>query len=86
MNDEQKASVQTTGLWFPPESRRRAGKLAGSRFTAYGSWLIVYCSLLVVHCSLLLLAAFSLGGSVKPNTEIIPCPATLSLFSPGAGR
>ena len=26
------------------------------------------------------------GGKVSPNTEIIPCPATLILSSAGAGR
>lgn len=29
---------------------------------------------------------FSFGGSVKPNTEIIPSPATLIFASPGVGR
>jgi hypothetical protein len=29
---------------------------------------------------------FSFGGSVNPNTEIIPCPATLTLASAGFGK
>lgn len=28
----------------------------------------------------------SFGGSVSPNTEIIPRPATFTLVSPGVGR
>ena len=33
-----------------------------------------------------MLPHFSFGGSVNPNTEIIPVPATLILVSPGVGR
>jgi hypothetical protein len=32
------------------------------------------------------LTYFSLGGSVNPNTEIIPCPATFTFASAGFGR
>lgn len=28
----------------------------------------------------------SFGGSVNPNTEIMPVPATFTLLSPGVGR
>src|ERR1700756_1106812 len=47
---------------------------------ANGRWLTAHCSLLTIR------SYFSFGGSVNPNTEIIPVPATFTLLSPGVGR
>lgn len=55
-------------------------KCLDSTETECSEAVFAHRSSFIAHC------LFSFGGSVNPNTEIIPLPATLTLLSPGVGK